>query len=377
MSQKAVTLPLNEPKDITIKATPKAGAHSALLRLDDPSTKGLDFAVMNVVAAGTEMPAPSFGWSKTAVAQRNEATRYYLTVPPGTKALQMKMSGVAPASQTRFLAFHPYGVGMEGASSLVCYTNFQGGNGCDPTNRVYSNPQPGVWEFVVESRRTSGLQANPYKLDATLLGVNVDPAATSLATVVAGVSNPLSWNVTNAFGDVTASAKGGVLGSAKSARPSIANHAVQTYTVEVPAGSPRLDVKIGNTSDAAADLDLYVTGPSGAKQAADGDSEEAVTYANPIAGTYTITVDGYAVPAGTTEYDYLDVFYSSALGSITVDETPFDLASGASHTVTGSVTANTAAAEGRSLFGSMNIVSGTGAVLGTGDVQIGAVTPAS
>ena len=159
----------------------------------------------------------------------------------------MRMSGVDPASQTRFLAFHPYGVGMEAASSLVCYTNFQGGNGCDPTNRVYSNPQPGVWEFVVESRRTSGLQANPYKLDATLLGVNVDPATTDLATVVAGASNPLSWNVTNAFGDVTASAKGGVLGSAKSARPSIANHEVQTYTVVVPAGSPRLDVKIGNT----------------------------------------------------------------------------------------------------------------------------------
>ena len=83
------------------------------------------------------------------------------------------------------------------------------------------------------------------------------------------------------------------------------------------------------------------------------------------------------MPAGTTAYDYLDVFYSSDLGSITVDETSFDLASGASRTVTGSVTAKSAAAEGRSLFGSMNIVTGSGAVLGTGNVQIGAVTPAS
>jgi hypothetical protein len=381
ISQTAVTLPLNEPKDITIKATPKAGAHSVLLRLDDPNTKGLDFAVMNVVVAGTELSAPSFGWSTTGVAQRNEATRYYVTVPAGTKALQLKMSGIAPTSQTRFLAFHPYGVGMETGSSLVCYSNFQGGNGCDPANRVYANPQPGVWEVLVESRRTSGLQANPFTLNATLLGVTVDPALTTLPSVTAGADNALSWNVTNAFGDVNASAKGGPLGSAKSGRFTIAHHAVQTYTVDVPAGASRLDVKIGNTSDTAADLDLYVVGPGGPgggnKQSADGDSEEAVTYASPAPGTYTITIDGYAVPAGTTAYDYIDVFYAGALGAISIDApAPFDLASGASRTVTGSVKANTAVAAGRSLFGSMNIVSDSGAVLGSGNVQIGAVTAA-
>ena len=85
MSQKAVTLPLNEPKDIVIKATPQAGAHSALLKLNDPNTKGLDFAVMNVVAAGTELAAPSYRWSKSGVAQRNETTRYYVTVPAGRR----------------------------------------------------------------------------------------------------------------------------------------------------------------------------------------------------------------------------------------------------------------------------------------------------
>ena len=377
VSPSSVTLPLGQPRQITVTAIPQAGAHSALLRLDDPKTKGLDFAVMNVVAAGTELSAPSYGWSKTGVAERNEATRYYLTVPEGTKALQLKMSGIAPTSQTRFLAFHPYGVGMESGSSLVCYSNFQGGNGCNPAKRVYANPQPGVWEILVESRRTSGLQDNPFTLDATLLGVTVDPATTTLPSVTAGEENDLSWDVTNAFGDVTASAKGGSLASAKSGRFSIAHHAVQTYTVDVPTGATKLDVKIGNPSDKAADLDLFVTGPGGAKQSADGDSEEAVTYANPAPGRYTITVDGFAVPAGTTEYDYIDVFYSGALGAISVDDpAPFDLASGASRTVTGSVQANSAVAEGRTLFGSMSIVSEDGALLGAGDVQIGAVTPA-
>ena len=133
-------------------------------------------------------------------------------------------------------------------------------------------------------------------------------------------------------------------------------------------------MKIGNTSDAGADLDLFVTGPSGAKQSADGDSEEAVTYAAPKPGTYTVTVDGYSVPAGTTSFDYLDVFYAGSLGSLDVDTAAFDLASGQTHTVGGTVTANQGVAEGRSLFGAMNVVSDTGALLGTGTVSVANVT---
>ncbi len=129
-------------------------------------------------------------------------------------------------------------------------------------------------------------------------------------------------------------------------------------------------MKIGSPSDAGADLDLFVSGPGGNKQSADGDSEEAVSYANPAPGTYTVKVDGFDVPTGTTSYDYLDVFFAGALGTIDVDEAPFSLANGESHTVTGTVTANQPAAEGRSLFGAMNVLSETGAPLGTGAVTV-------
>ena len=370
VSPSTVSLPLNKPVTVEVTAKPAAGAHSALLQVDDARTKGLDLSVMNTVVAGTKMPAPTYSWSQSGTAQRNEATRYYLTVPEGTKALQLQMSGLADGSQTRFLAFHPYGVGMESASSTVCYSSYQGGNGCDPTSRAYANPAPGVWEILVESRRTSPLQENPYQLDATLLGATVDPETTSLDSVQKGVPTEVSWDVTNDFGQVTAKAQGGPLGSAKSSEDSIADGDTKTYTVDVPADASRLDVQIGNTRDTAADLDLYVTGPGGNKQSADGDSEEAVSYANPAAGTYTITVDGFAVPAGTTSYDYLDVYYAGALGSIKVDETAFRLATGESHTVTGTVTANEPTADGRSLFGSMNVRSDSGALLGSGQVAI-------
>ena len=243
---------------------------------------------------------------------RSEPKRYYLTVPAGVKALQLNLSGVSAGSQTRFLAFHPYGVGLETGSSLVCYTNFQGGNGCNPDQRVYENPQPGVWEFLVESRRTSGTDDNPFKLSASLLGVTVDPARPRRSRQAVPRR---SVDVTNNFGPVTATAAGGPLGSAFASRQSIADGATKEYTVTVPTGATRLDVSIGSTSDAQADLDLYVTDPAGEQlYDADGDSEESLTYANPAPGDYKVLVDGYDVPAGTTQFDYLDVFFSSRAG---------------------------------------------------------------
>ena len=42
-----------------------------------------------------------------------------------------------------------------------------------------------------------------------------------------------------------------------------------------------------------------------------------MSYVNPLPGTYTVTVDGYAVPAGTTTYQYRDAFVSPELGTLT------------------------------------------------------------
>jgi subtilisin family serine protease len=354
--------------DVTVRTPASGAAVSAILKVDDAATRGLDFQVMNVVAAGDVVGDDfSKSWSGDKMG-RSEPQRFYLTVPAGVKALQLKLSDVAASSQTRFLAFHPFGVGMESASSLVCYTNFQGGNGCNPNLRVYENPQPGVWEFLVESRRTSGTDVNPFTLEASLLGVTVDPAT---QTVPAG--SQVHWSVTNDFGPVTATFAGGPLGSAKSSRESIADGATKEYTVDVPVGATRLDVSIGNTSDAQADLDLYVTDPAGNQRFdADGDSEESLTYQNPAPGTYKVLVDGFDVPAGTTQFDYLDVFFSSALGTLQVTDpaAPTNLGAGETRQVTGSLTAGTPPSTGRSVFGEMTVRSPDGALLGTGSVLV-------
>ena len=376
VSPATVFLPLGTPVTVQVTATPTPGAHTALLRLDDSKTLGVDSSTMLAVVAGSALAAPAFEAGAAGTTARNQAVRHYVTVPTGAKALQVQIGGLAAGTQTRFIAFHPFGLPIDSTSSLACYSNFSNESTCNSAKRVYSNPQPGVWEILVETRRTSPVASTGYTLTTSVLGVTVDPASQEVATATAGVGTSVTWNVRNDFGAVTAAGQGGTLGSALADRPSITNEGVLTRTVAVPAGATRLDVSIGGTSDTGADLDLYVKGPSGEKQAADGDSEEAVSYTNPTAGIYTITVEGYAVPAGTTTFNYLDVFTSPGLGTLEVNDTSAVLLAGATRTVTGTLTARTAAAQGRKLFGQMRFVSDGGALLGTGSVTVGAVTTA-
>lgn len=375
-SQKLVLLPLNKTVEITVKAKPSAGVHSAVMRIDDLTTPLVnDFEILNTVVASNNLAAPAYSFSASSTVQRNGFKSYFVTVPAGTPALQVNLSDLAAGSQTRFIAINPYGVEVESTSSLNCYSNRPPGAVCDPFSRAYANPLAGIWEFEVESRRTSPLLDNPFTLSATLQGVAVNPPVVDLPSVSAGVPTPLTWNLTNLFGPVTVKGTGGPLGSALRDRKTIADLETQFFTVDVPAGASKLTVTIGNPSDAGADLDLFVRfNGAVVGQSADGDAEESVTLNNPAAGTYEIEIDGFAVPAGTTQYDYLDVFFSSGLGSVDVPGTLIPLGAGGTGTVSGSVTALGVPAAGRQLFGDMTVVTETGAIVGRGSVAIGSVT---
>ncbi|WP_406363471.1 S8 family serine peptidase [Streptomyces sp. NBC_00715] len=371
-----VRLPLNQPVTVKVQAAPRsAGLKSAILEVDDPRTEGVDKQILSTVVVSAPV---KYTYKASGSVQRNSTTSSFVTVPEGASALEVAIGGLKDKSQTRFISIHPYGVPVEDTGTPYCYNNYLDGNGCKPDVRSYADPQAGVWEIEVEARRTSPLLDNPYKLDVAVLGAAFDPAVVTVPEAKVGVPSTASWKVTNNFAAIDGKLKGGPLGSSKSTRPTIADGATQTTTVEVPAGAASLDVSIGNVSDTAADLDLTVYDAAGTVvgQSADGDSEEAVSIASPAAGTYTVEVAGYSVPSGSTAYDYLDVFFSSALGTVTVDDsTPVKLATGASATVSGSVTAAAAAPEGREFFGQVQLVNAHGTVAGTGSVKIEKVTP--
>ncbi|MEU3523540.1 S8 family serine peptidase [Streptomyces sp. NPDC038707] len=371
-----VRLPLNQPVTVRVQAAPgSAGLKSAILEVDDPRTEGIDKQILTTVVVAEPV---KHTWSATGSVQRNSTRSYFLTVPGGATSLEVALGGLKDGSQTRFIAVHPYGVPSDNTGTPYCYHNYLNGNGCKPGVRAYADPQPGVWEVEVESRRTSPLLDNPYRLDVSVLGAAFDPETVTVPEARVGTPVAATWKVTNGYAPLDGTLTGGPLGSAESARPAIRQGETRTTTVAVPAGATSLDVAIGGVSDAAADLDLAVYDASGKEvgKSADGDSEEAVTVPSPAAGTYTIEVVGYAVPAGSTDYDYRDVFFSAALGSVTVaDPAPVHLATGASATVTGQVTATAEAPAGREFFGRVQLVNARGTTAGTASVKLGKVTP--
>ena len=382
----SIALPLNQPVQVPVAIAPAtSGIHSAILRLDDPATPGIDKQTLNTVIASEQFTsANSYSVTKSGTIGRNQTTSYFFNVPAGTPAFKVDMTGggaAADAGQIRFLRFHPYGVAIDNNASTSCYDPSAGA--CttgSPTSRTVSNPFPGVWEVTVEARRTSDTEAAPYSITASILGASISPNPDVIETATLGIPVDRSYTLKNLFGTFTGRAVGTSLGSATMARPTIANLAVQEYAVNVTAGSTSLRATIGNTSDKAADLDLFVynctTGTCVlAGQSADGDSEESVTIANPVAGAWKVVVDGYAVPSGSTQYDYVDVFANPAFGSVSVTDANAARPAGSEWTVPGSVTANAAPASGRVLLGAVQVRTDANVLVGSGEVIVRNVTP--
>jgi len=374
--------------DVTINPT-TSGVHSAILNLDDPSTTGIDYQTMNTVVAAEQFTAANnYSITKSGTIGRNQSTSYFFLVPANTPAFKVDLSSPSGsflnpgAGQVRFLRFHPFGVPIDSNSSLANYCPSATAPTTCPSSalsRTLTSPQAGVWEIAVEARRTSDTADAPFTLTASILGASVSPNPDVIASATIGVPIARSYTLTNLFGPFTGRAVGTTLGSARRGVFSIANLEQQTYPITVTPGSTRLRATIGSPSDPAADLDLYVFNcTSGtcvlAGQSADGDSEESVTINNPAAGQWVVLIDGFAVPAGTTTYNYVDVFTNPAFGSVSVTDANALRPSGSSWTVPGSVTANAAPASGRVLLGNVEVRTDTNILVGSGDVIVQSVS---
>ncbi|MFF3698937.1 S8 family serine peptidase [Streptomyces sp. NPDC002221] len=379
LGDKEVSLPLGKPVTVKVQAQPKsAGVHSAILQVDDPKTVGVDQQIMATVIVATPIAGPGYTFSASSTIQRNSTKSYFVTVPAGAQNLEVRMSALRSGSQTRFISIHPYGVAVDPTGTPNCYPNYDNpANTCRPDLRSYAKPQAGVWEIEVEARRTSPYLDNSFKLDASVLGVTFDPATQTVPEAKIGTPAPVQWKVTNNFAGIEGRLQGGSLGSAKVATGTIKAGETQTSTVTIGAGVEHLDVSIGNTSDAGADLDLYVFDASGkaVAQSTTSSANESVSLVKPAAGTYTIQVAGYAVPAGSTTYAYKDVYFAPSLGTVKVDaDKTVKLAAGASAQVAADVVVAGAAPEGRQFFGTVQLVNERGTAAGSGSVLIGKVT---
>ncbi|HEX8864996.1 MAG TPA: S8 family serine peptidase [Lentzea sp.] len=384
-SDRTVNLPLNEPVQFTVTVKAKtAGAHSAILQIDNPETPGIDSQTLNTVFAAENFNAANkFSVTKSGTIARNQSTSLFVNVPKGTTALKVDMAagGEAGKGQVRFLRFTPQGVGFDVNSSTSCY-NPDAGAGCaggTPTSRTVTSPMAGVWEIVVEARRTSDADEAPYSVTASVLGTSISPNPDVIASAPLGAPLNRSYTVTNTQAAFTGPLVAGAVGSAVSNRPSIANLETKFFDIQVPAGASQITATIGNPSDQSSDLDLFLLNcTSGtcvvAGQSADGDSEESVTLPNPAAGLWRVQVDGYAVPSGTTQYDYFDAYVSAGLGTLTVSDSNADRAAGASWNATGVLTPLGQPGAGRVLRGELEVRTADENVVGRGAVVVQSVS---
>jgi subtilisin family serine protease len=384
-SASSITLRRNVPATLNVAINPTtSGSHSAILNLDDPGSAGVEYQTMNVVIAADQFAAPDYSVAKSGSLGPGQFDTYFFNVPAGTPAFKVDMTGggtAVGAGAIRFLRWHPWGLGVDSNAVSNCYNpSIAGCTTGSPTSRTVTNPQAGVWEVTVDARRNSDAVSAPYTLTASILGASVSPNPDVIASAQLGVPVARSYTITNLLGAFTGRAVGTALGSAFLDTPTIAHLEQQQFPITVPAGTTSLRVVIGSPSDPAADLDLFLFNcTSGscvaAGQSADGDSEEAVTVANPAPGQWVALVDGFNVPAGTTTYNYADIFANPAFGSVSVTDADALRPAGSSWTVPGTVTALASPGAGRVLLGNVEVRTDANVLVGSGNVIVESVTP--
>ena len=334
-TQNIVQLRPGVPTDVDVTVNPRtSGIHSAILQLDNSSTDGIDYETMNTVVAPDVFTAAN-GYTVTKTGHGRAGTTWIATSSAFRPVTRCSRSTWPAPTAPRARARCASCASTRGASvstanaSTSCYAPPAAGCATgDPHSRTVDGADEGVWEVTVEARRTSDTAWAPYTLTASLFGVAVTPNPDVIADAQVGVPVPRSYSFQNNFASFTGQAVGSPLGSARRGVFTIANHAQQEYTTNIPAGSTSFRATIGGPSDPAADLDLFVYQCSDSScttrtlrgQSADGDAEESVTIANPAAGTWLVLIDGFSVPSGSTTYNYVDIFANAELGSVSVTD---------------------------------------------------------
>ncbi|MCY7365914.1 MAG: hypothetical protein LH469_11485, partial [Frankiaceae bacterium] len=80
-------------------------------------------------------------------------------------------------------------------------------------------------------------------------------------------------------------------------------------------------------------------------------------------------------PAGSTTYQYVDVFTNPAFGAVSTSDTNAARPAGRSWTTAATVTAKLAPAAGRVLLGAVQVRTDGEVLVGSGDVVVNSVTP--
>jgi len=318
-SPETVSLPLNVPVSLPVTIAPKTpGAHSAILSLDDSKGTASVLEVMNTVVAAEQFNKNN-GFSVVREGKVNYPgyTSLFFNVPDNASAFKVNLSSAGDQKQLRLKLLDPTG-------------SYAGqGPYLDKSALTISDPQPGVWEVIVDNGNDGFRAAVPkqaqaevaFTLGASVFGVQSSTAINNVATSQSNEIN-LNMDLVNQLAKFDGGISNTFLGSSFSERAMISADGQQRiYEINVPAGSTKLRAAIKGASDSGSDLDLYLYNCSSTpcdliKYSVGDSAEEAVTVDAPQEGLWKIVIDPVSIPSGKTSIEYLDFFINSAFGSI-------------------------------------------------------------
>lgn len=337
-SARTVTLPLNTPVEFPVTVAPEEhGVHTAHLTLHHPRVAGYAFRMLATVLAPHRLDASNdFSRTLEVAVDRPGNTSRFVHVPEGAGTLLVdagwkdrSVSLSVSAPDTRQVR----GQVIERSSG---------------TTHVITDPMPGVWEIRlsdVEDTRTFDWQQ--AKKDEP---VPPTPATLRVSALAVGVERLQEEGTASGDGDADAVGavrisnrmapfEGGAVntgvGSARRETLELEHRAQRVFTVDVLPGTTALVAELGHVTDPEADVDLYVFDCTDAEEGcqavrADGDpvGAERVFVNAPKAGRWTVVVDAFDVPSGSTTAAYVDVVVNPAYGTVTTSDLPQERASG-------------------------------------------------
>lgn len=362
-----VTLPLDAPVEFPVTVTPAGhGVHSAHLTLHNDDVTGYAHRMLAAIVAPEPLNAAGeYTVRKEVKVPRPGLQSYFFDVPEGVTALKLE------------LAWEDREVAMAVARPD---TRYQRGeiirSGASGIAQVIPDPVPGTWEVrlsdIADTRTFDWQQAKkeepvpPTSATLTLSALAVDIEVVTAEAAPDNGNGPGSashqvW-MTNRMAAFEGAAVTAAAGTARHALQEIGPREQQMFEVEVLPGSTALTVKTrvqdstdgrDGGGDREADLDMYVfdcTGDACTAVRADGDpvGDESVVVHDPAAGMWRVVVDAAAVPADGVIYEYLEVVFNPAYGTVGSVDMPQERPSGARWTTTAhSWAAPAAHAQGR------------------------------
>lgn len=368
------SLPLQKDKAAGVTVTAVAqtsGVHSAIMTIDDPATTGIDQFVPVTVLATAPLAAPDFSVTSSGTLPRGGSTSVLVPVPEGVEALQMTLEGIVDGSQVRILPIDPDGMPADSNSSDHCYTAYVDPRECDATARAVYRPKPGIWEFVIEARRTSGTDANAYTAAVSLQGMSVEPVSTTLDSVTMNEPTDVSLSGTNTFGPVDAHVTTGEIGTVVNLFSTVAQGEVTANQLYVPRQSTRLDVTLTPREDADLDFYVYFGGRPIGQGTATGDSPARIVVDDPQPGTYYIVVAGISVTGENVTFDYHQEMFSQGQGTVTPkSDATHELSAGETMPVDGALTVSARQLTSDPMIGRVRVANEHGTIIGAASVAI-------